>query len=185
MTRRQDQIEELERKLDKPGLSFMERRLAIRAVLSHVEMEARQEGYGEGSHDVWDEQRHAELTDDLARTAGARASIAAGEPLIPWEQVKAEAGLSQPADGDDDIVQVWCEHDGCYTAQGRHELTAWCEPPRNTAIRIARALYEVRQRQWPPDARVDWDSALTAAQRADEANAVQDLLGRRVIRPGN
>lgn len=63
MTRRQDQIAELERKLDKPGLSFMERRLAIRAVLSHMEMEARQEGYSEGSHDVWDELRHAEQID--------------------------------------------------------------------------------------------------------------------------
>lgn len=151
MTRRQDQIEELERKLDKPGLSFMERRLAIRAVLSHVEIEARQEGYSEGSHDVRDEQLHA-------------------------EQVAAA--------GEDDVVRVWCEHDGCFTADGRHELTTLCEPPRNTAIRIAREFYEARQRQWPPDARVDWDTNLTPAQRADEANAVQDLLGRRVILPG-
>jgi len=37
-----------------------------------------------------------ELLDELADAADARAgraAIAAGEPLIPWEQVKAEAGL--------------------------------------------------------------------------------------------
>jgi len=37
-----------------------------------------------------------ELLDDFADAAAARqarASIAAGEPLIPWEQVKAETGL--------------------------------------------------------------------------------------------
>ena len=38
----------------------------------------------------------AELLEDFADAAearAARASIDAGEPLIPWEQVKAEAGL--------------------------------------------------------------------------------------------
>ena len=38
----------------------------------------------------------AELLEDFADAAAARAaraSIKAGEPLIPWEQVKAEAGL--------------------------------------------------------------------------------------------
>jgi antitoxin (DNA-binding transcriptional repressor) of toxin-antitoxin stability system len=38
----------------------------------------------------------AELLEDFADAAAARearASVAAGEPLIPWEQVKAEAGL--------------------------------------------------------------------------------------------
>ncbi len=38
----------------------------------------------------------AELLEDFADAAAARqarASIEAGEPLIPWEQVKAEAGL--------------------------------------------------------------------------------------------
>lgn len=38
----------------------------------------------------------AGLLEDLADTAvarAARASIDAGEPLVPWEQVKAEAGL--------------------------------------------------------------------------------------------
>jgi len=38
----------------------------------------------------------AELLEDFADAAAARAaraSIAAGEPLLPWEQVKAEAGL--------------------------------------------------------------------------------------------
>jgi hypothetical protein len=30
---------------------------------------------------------------DAAAARAARASIEAGEPLIPWEQVKAEAGL--------------------------------------------------------------------------------------------
>ena len=38
----------------------------------------------------------AELLEDFADAAAARqarASIAAGEQLIPWEQVKAEAGL--------------------------------------------------------------------------------------------
>ena len=37
-----------------------------------------------------------ELLEDFADAAAARAaraSIEAGEPLIPWEQVKAEAGL--------------------------------------------------------------------------------------------
>ncbi len=37
-----------------------------------------------------------ELLEDFADAVAARAareSIAAGEPLIPWEQVKAEAGL--------------------------------------------------------------------------------------------
>ncbi len=39
----------------------------------------------------------AELLEDFADAAAARearASIEAGEPLIPWEEVKAEAGLS-------------------------------------------------------------------------------------------
>ncbi len=38
----------------------------------------------------------AELLEDFADAAAARearASIEAGEPLIPWEEVKAEAGL--------------------------------------------------------------------------------------------
>ena len=38
----------------------------------------------------------AEYAEDLADAAAvraARASIEAGEPLVPWEQVKAEAGL--------------------------------------------------------------------------------------------
>jgi antitoxin (DNA-binding transcriptional repressor) of toxin-antitoxin stability system len=38
----------------------------------------------------------AGLVEDFADAAAARearASIAAGEPLVPWEQVKAEAGL--------------------------------------------------------------------------------------------
>jgi len=38
----------------------------------------------------------ADLLEDFADAAaarGARASIEAGEPLIPWEQVKADAGL--------------------------------------------------------------------------------------------
>ena len=38
----------------------------------------------------------AELLEDFADAAAARearASIDAGEPLVPWEQVKAEAGL--------------------------------------------------------------------------------------------
>lgn len=38
----------------------------------------------------------AELLEDFADAAAARqarASIAAGEQLVPWEQVKAEAGL--------------------------------------------------------------------------------------------
>jgi antitoxin Phd len=38
----------------------------------------------------------AELLEDFADAAAARearASIEAGEPVIPWEQVKAEAGL--------------------------------------------------------------------------------------------
>lgn len=38
----------------------------------------------------------AELLEDFADAATARearASIEAGEPLIPWEQVKADAGL--------------------------------------------------------------------------------------------
>jgi antitoxin (DNA-binding transcriptional repressor) of toxin-antitoxin stability system len=37
-----------------------------------------------------------ELLEDFADAAvarAARASIASGEPVIPWEQVKAEAGL--------------------------------------------------------------------------------------------
>jgi hypothetical protein len=38
----------------------------------------------------------ADLLEDFADAAAARearASIEAGEPLIPWDQVKAEAGL--------------------------------------------------------------------------------------------
>jgi antitoxin (DNA-binding transcriptional repressor) of toxin-antitoxin stability system len=38
----------------------------------------------------------AGLVEDFADAAAARearASIAAGEPIVPWEQVKAEAGL--------------------------------------------------------------------------------------------
>ena len=38
----------------------------------------------------------AELLEDFADAAAARearASIAAGEPVVPWEEVKAEAGL--------------------------------------------------------------------------------------------
>jgi antitoxin (DNA-binding transcriptional repressor) of toxin-antitoxin stability system len=38
----------------------------------------------------------AEVLEDLADAAAARealASVEAGEPLIPWEQVKTEAGL--------------------------------------------------------------------------------------------
>jgi len=38
----------------------------------------------------------AELLEDFADAAAARearASIEAGEPLVPWEQVKGEAGL--------------------------------------------------------------------------------------------
>jgi antitoxin Phd len=38
----------------------------------------------------------AELAEDIADGAAARAaraSVEAGEPVIPWEQVKAEAGL--------------------------------------------------------------------------------------------
>jgi antitoxin (DNA-binding transcriptional repressor) of toxin-antitoxin stability system len=38
----------------------------------------------------------AELLEDFADAAAARearASVEAGEPLIPWEQIKAEAGL--------------------------------------------------------------------------------------------
>lgn len=39
----------------------------------------------------------AELLEDFADAAAARearASIEAGEPLVPWEEVKAEAGLA-------------------------------------------------------------------------------------------
>ena len=38
----------------------------------------------------------AELLEDFADAAAARearASIEAGEPLVPWDQIKAEAGL--------------------------------------------------------------------------------------------
>ncbi|HEX9519653.1 MAG TPA: hypothetical protein VF940_26185 [Streptosporangiaceae bacterium] len=38
----------------------------------------------------------SELLEDFADAAvarAARASIAAGEPVVPWEQVKADAGL--------------------------------------------------------------------------------------------
>jgi hypothetical protein len=38
----------------------------------------------------------AELLEDFADTVAARqarTSIEAGEPVVPWEQVKAEAGL--------------------------------------------------------------------------------------------
>lgn len=38
----------------------------------------------------------AEVAEELADTLAARearASIASGEPLVPWEKVKAEAGL--------------------------------------------------------------------------------------------
>ena len=41
-------------------------------------------------------EQAAELLEDFADAAAARAaraSIEAGEPLIPWEQVKAEVGL--------------------------------------------------------------------------------------------
>ena len=39
---------------------------------------------------------NAELLEDFADAAAARearASIEAGEPLVPWEQVKADAGI--------------------------------------------------------------------------------------------
>jgi hypothetical protein len=39
------------------------------------------------------ERELAEDQADAATAREARASIAAGEPVVPWEQVKAEAGL--------------------------------------------------------------------------------------------
>jgi hypothetical protein len=44
----------------------------------------------------WSPAQLSELLEDFADAAAARAaraSVEAGEPLIPWEQVKAEAGL--------------------------------------------------------------------------------------------
>lgn len=43
---------------------------------------------------------------DAAAAREARASIEAGEPLIPWERVKAEAGLEdERGDGPDEIPE--------------------------------------------------------------------------------
>jgi hypothetical protein len=55
------------------------------------------------------EQRETEreLAEDLADAAtarAARASIAAGEPVVPWEQVRAEAGQ-------DDLCRAWWRTD--------------------------------------------------------------------------
>jgi hypothetical protein len=41
------------------------------------------------------DRRHAEEKADAAAATAARASVEAGEPVVSWEQVKAEAGLPQ------------------------------------------------------------------------------------------
>jgi antitoxin (DNA-binding transcriptional repressor) of toxin-antitoxin stability system len=59
--------------------------------LSAIELEEMSAGAAHAGH-----ERLAELLEDLADRAAARearASIDAGESVIPWEQVKTEAGL--------------------------------------------------------------------------------------------
>ena len=65
-----DRIFELEGKLDKEGLSFLDRRLTLRRAFDEVRAEALREGHQEGLHDGLDSSR---ANEKAARYAGLEA----------------------------------------------------------------------------------------------------------------
>jgi hypothetical protein len=72
VTQIRDQIEQLERKLDKGDLDFLNRRLLLRQVLEVVAREAFENGRYEGMRDIRD-ARNAEEEKMLASIAEANA----------------------------------------------------------------------------------------------------------------
>lgn len=70
MSRLRDEIDQLERRLDKDGLDHLGRRLLLREVFGHVREKAFADGYQEGMCDAMDAQHAKDRAAELAAGEG-------------------------------------------------------------------------------------------------------------------